>query len=189
MGLLNIGALAAKPLATDPFEYVIVEGFVSEQDRAGIVRGFPDIQDAGSFPLTELAVGPGLEALIEEMQGADFRKVVEQKFGVDLAGAPTLFTLRGRCDSRDGRIHTDSKKKIITVLVYLNDAEWEADGGRLRLLRNGKGLDDVAAEVSPEFGNLLVFKRSDRSWHGHEPYVGPRRVLQMNWVVSDTAAA
>jgi hypothetical protein len=128
-------------------------------------------------------------ALIDEMNGPAFRRSVEQKFGVDLSGAPTMFTLRGRCDARDGRIHTDSKKKIITVLVYLNDQGWDAAGGRLRLLRSGQDLNATAAEVSPEFGSLLVFRRSDRSWHGHEAYVGPRRVLQMNWVVSDKVAA
>ncbi len=47
----------------------------------------------------------------------------------------------------------------------------------------------MAAEVSPKFGTLLVFRRSDNSWHGHEQYVGPRKVLQMNWVVSDKVAA
>ena len=189
MGLLNLKALTDKPLATDPFDYVIVEGFVGEKGRAGIIGGFPDIQDAGSFPLSELDVGQGLTALIDELNGPAFRAAVEAKFGLDLSGAPTMFTLRGRCDARDGRIHTDSKKKLITVLLYLNDAEWEAEGGRLRLLRDGETLNDTVAEISPQFGNLLVFKRSNNSWHGHEPYVGPRRVLQMNWVVSDSVAA
>jgi SM-20-related protein len=34
-----------------------------------------------------------------------------------------------------------------------------------------------------------VFRRSDRSWHGHETYEGQRKVIQMNWVVSGQAAA
>jgi hypothetical protein len=189
MALLNLTALSEAPLAADPFEYVIVDGFLAETDRTQIVDGFPDMSDAGSFPLSELQLGPGLTALIDELNGPAFRRVVEQKFDLDLSGAPTMFTLRGRCDARDGRIHTDSKKKIVTVLLYLNEAEWGAEGGRLRLLRSGDNLNDVAAEVSPMFGALLVFKRSETSWHGHEPYVGPRRVLQMNWVVSDKVAA
>ncbi len=189
MGLLNLKALADSPLAADPFEYVVVEGFLAEADRPPIADSFPEMPDAGSFPLSELQIGPGLTALIDELNSAAFRRVVEQKFDVDLGAAPTMFTLRGRCDARDGRIHTDSKKKIVTVLIYLNEAEWSADGGRLRLLRSGEDLNDVAAEVSPSFGTLLAFRRSERSWHGHEQYVGPRRVLQMNWVVSDKVAA
>jgi hypothetical protein len=188
MGLLKIEALAQTPLQTDPYEYVVVENFLDEADQAQVLGGFPEMPDAGSFPLSELQVGPGMQALFDALEGPAFRKAVERKFGLDLAGRPTMFTLRGRCDARDGRIHTDSKKKIITVLLYLNEG-WQEEGGRLRLLKNGEDLDAVAAEVSPRFGTLLVFRRSDNSWHGHEPYVGPRKVLQMNWVVSDKVAA
>jgi hypothetical protein len=188
MGLLKIEALAATPLQTDPYEYVVVENFLDHADQAKILGGFPEMPDAGSFPLSELEIGPGLQDLFDALDGPEFRKAVEQKFGLDLAGRATMFTLRGRCDTRDGRIHTDSKKKIITVLLYLNEG-WQEEGGRLRLLRNGEDLDAVAAEVPPKFGTLLVFRRSEQSWHGHELYIGPRKVLQMNWVVSDKVAA
>ena len=188
MDLLKIDALARTPLQIEPYEYVVVEDFLDADAQGQILGGFPDMPDAGSFPLSELEVGPGLQALFDALEGAEFRKAVEQKFGLDLQGKPTMFTLRGRCDARDGRIHTDSKKKIITVLLYLNEG-WQEEGGRLRLLQNGEDLNAVAAEVSPKFGTLLVFRRSDNSWHGHEQYVGPRKVLQMNWVVSDKVAA
>ena len=46
-------------------------------------------------------------------------------------------------------------------------------------------MDDFAAEVPPDNGTLLVFKRSDNSWHGHHPFEGPRRSLQMNWMTSE----
>jgi hypothetical protein len=188
MGLLKIDALAKTPLQTEPYEYVVVENFLDEAAQGQILGGFPEMPDAGSFPLSELEVGPGLQALFDALDGPEFRKAVEQKFGLDLQGKPTMFTLRGRCDARDGRIHTDSKKKIITVLLYLNEG-WQEEGGRLRLLRSGEDLDAVAAVVPPNFGTLLVFRRSDKSWHGHEQYMGPRKVLQMNWVVSDKVAA
>ena len=188
MGLLRLDALARTPLQTAPFDYLVVEGFIDDSARDQILGGFPEMEDAGSFPLSELTVGPGLRALFDALDGPEFRKAMEEKFGLDLAGKPTMFTLRGRCDARDGRIHTDSKKKIITVLLYLNDA-WQEDGGRLRLLRNGEDLNAVVAEVPPSFGTLLAFRRADNSWHGHEPYVGPRKVIQMNWVVSGQVAA
>jgi hypothetical protein len=140
MGLLKIEALAETPLQTDPYEYVVVENFLDQADQAQILGGFPEMPDAGSFPLSELEVGPGLQALFDALDGPAFRKAVEQKFGLDLHGRATMFTLRGRCDTRDGRIHTDSKKKIITVLLYLNEG-WNEDGGRLRLLRNGEDLN------------------------------------------------
>ena len=71
-----------------------------------------------------------------------------------------MITVRGRSDGKDGRIHTDSATKIITLLLYLNPS-WEA-AGRLRLLRGPDDLDDYAAEVPPLAGTMLAFRRSDR---------------------------
>ena len=64
------------------------------------------------------------------------------------------------------------------------DSTLESDvGGRLRILRSGKDLSDFAEEVSPFAGTLLAFRRCENSWHGHEPFEGPRRAIQLNWVV------
>jgi SM-20-related protein len=188
MGLLDLEALARTPLQTDPFDYLLVEGFIDPATKDAVLGGFPPMQDPGSYPLSEVEVGAGMQVLFDALNGPEFRAAIEEKFGLDLGGKPTMFTVRGHCDARDGRIHTDSKKKIITVLLYLNEA-WGEAGGRLRLLRNGEDLNAIAAEVSPAFGSLLVFRRTDNSWHGHERYVGPRKVIQMNWVVSDQVAA
>ena len=92
-----------------------------------------------------------------------------------------MVTVRGRSDGKDGRIHTDSATKIITLLLYLNPG-WERPDGRLRLLRGADDLDDYAPEVAPLAGTMVAFRRSDRSFHGHRPHVGERRMLQLNWV-------
>jgi SM-20-related protein len=187
MAFLDIEALSAAPVRHDPFDYVVLEHFVRPEARTAISADYPTIDKPGSFALEDLAVRGSVAALVEEMKGERFRRAIEAKFGVALDGKPTTFTLRGMCGEKDGYIHTDSKSKIITVLVYLNDA-WAPDGGRLRLLRNGRDLDDYAAEAPPDFGSLVAFRRSDRSWHGHKPFIGPRRVLQMNWVTSQGTA-
>ena len=48
-----------------------------------------------------------------------------------------MVTLRGASREKDGRIHTDSTAKRVTVLLYLNpDSEsWAKQEGCLRLLR------------------------------------------------------
>ena len=118
------------------------------------------------------------------MNGPEFREAIERKFGLDLSDRPTMFTIRGFCARNNGKIHTDTRSKIVTVLLYLNQ-DWEAGGGRLRILRSGTDLNDAAEEVSPNGGTLLVFRRSDNSWHGHEPFEGQRRAIQMNWVTDE----
>src|SRR6202012_1061680 len=80
MDLLKIDALAKTPLQIEPYEYVVVEDFLDAGAQGQILGGFPDMPDAGSFPLSELEVGPGLQALFDALEGPEFRKAVEHKF-------------------------------------------------------------------------------------------------------------
>ena len=183
MSFLDLDRLASAALVKEPFEYVVVPGFVRPEALRPIRDAYPSIERPGSFPVSELRFGDNFANLLEELEGPAFRHAIETKFGVDLSGRPTMVTVRGKCGTRDGNIHTDSKSKIITVLLYLNEP-WEAQGGRLRLLRSATDLEDYALEVPPEAGLLLAFRRSDRSFHGHKEYIGPRRVIQLNWVAN-----
>jgi hypothetical protein len=184
MSAIDLAAFRATPLVREPFEYLIVPGFIRREAWPAIQETFPALDRPGSFPLSETTFGPAFRALIDELEGPGMRRAFEEKFNIDLKGRPTMVTVRGQCQQSDGRIHTDALSKIITVLVYMNP-NWEQAGGRLRLLRRADNLDDVIAEVPPEAGTLLAFRRSDNSWHGHKPFVGPRRVIQLNWVTDD----
>jgi SM-20-related protein len=178
---LNLEKFRAAKLETAPFLYVIVPGFLKRDSVKAVNATFPAISKGGSFPLDSVDDTATIKDVIAELDGAEFEDAVAEKFGVTLSGRPKMYSLRGYLRERDGQIHTDSKDKIITVLLYLNE-HWENPGGRLRLLKNGTDLESFVAEVPPENGNLLVFKRSENSWHGHHPFEGPRRALQMNWM-------
>ncbi|MEI9985033.1 MAG: hypothetical protein WDN69_18635 [Aliidongia sp.] len=80
-----------------------------------------------AFQRPKSKYGPAFAALLREMQGPELRAAFETKFDIDLSDRPTMVTVRGRAQAKDGRIHTDSKTKIITVLLYMNGA-WEAPG-------------------------------------------------------------
>lgn len=183
MALLNIDRLRTAKIETAPYLYTIVPGFLSPDTVARINATYPEIEKGGSYPIETLANTMAIKEVIDELDGPEFEQVIEDKFGVALADRPKMYSLRGYTRAKDGQIHTDSKDKIITVLLYLNE-NWKRDGGRLRILRNGRDVDDFAAEVPPDQGTLLVFKRADNSWHGHHPFEGQRRSLQMNWMTS-----
>jgi SM-20-related protein len=183
MLMLDLAAFNATELCREPFDFLVVPGFLKTEARAPINADFPRVDQPGSFPLSGLRYGPAFAALIDELRGESVQKAFEKKFGIDLRGRPTMFTVRSRCWEKDGQIHTDSASKVITVLIYMNP-KWEESGGRLRLLHSGTDLDDFVVEVPPEEGTLIAFRRSDNSWHGHKPFTGPRRVIQMNWVIS-----
>lgn len=169
------------PLVREPFEFVVVDGFVRRETLPGILADFPQIRRTGSFPIDTVRCGPAFAQLVAALRGGPLRRAVEEKFDIDLRDRPTLLTVRGRSDGRDGHIHTDSASKIITLLLYMNPV-WDRPEGRLRLLRSPGDLEDFAREIVPLAGTMLAFRRSERSFHGHHPHYGERRSLQLNWV-------
>jgi SM-20-related protein len=179
--VLDLERLRRAPLNRDPFDFVVVERFVRDEALPALATDFPRLDGHGSFPMAAQSCGPAFAELVAALEGAALRRAVADKFGVVLDGRPTMVTVRGRSDGKDGRIHTDSATKIITLLLYLNPA-WEPAEGRLRLLRGPDDLDDFAVEVAPLAGTMLAFRRSARSFHGHRAHVGERRVVQLNWV-------
>lgn len=184
MRMLDLTAFENQTLVPEPFPYLVLPEFLKPEARAAVNADFPKIDKPGSFPLDTLRFGDTFAAFMDELRTTAVRDAFAAKFGVDLTHKPTMITVRGRCSERDGSIHTDAVTKIITVLIYLNP-NWDQAGGRLRLLRSGEDLENVILEVPPHDGTLIAFKRSDNSWHGHKPFVGERRVIQLNWVTSE----
>jgi SM-20-related protein len=178
---IDLEAFAAAPLAREPFAFAMVPRFVRPEAMAAINADFPLVTHPGSFPLPTLKYGPAFADFMAAIQGPEFTRAVQQKLGVDLKSRPTMVTARGVSAARDGQIHTDSRTKLITVLIYMNNA-WEAKTGRLRLLRGPDDLEDVIAEVPPDEGTMLIFKNEPNAWHGFHAFEGPRRVIQLNWV-------
>lgn len=183
MAALDLAAIDSATPSHDPFEHVIVPGVISADVLAAIHEDFPRIDKPGSHPLSQISYGPHFDALLDELQAPPFAERVGAKLGIELTGRPTMITVRGQCRPTDGKIHTDSTGKLVTVLIYLNPS-WEAPGGQLRLLRNNRDLDDYVVEVPPEEGTLVAFACSPNAWHGHHSFEGQRRTIQLNWVHS-----
>ena len=142
---LDLAAFRATPLTRQPFEYLIVPGFVKAEMRATINADYPRIEAPGSFPVSELTYGPAFASLLEALTGPELRAAFEEKFQISLRGRPTTLTVRGRCGPKDGNIHTDQVSKIITVLIYMNPS-WEQNGGQANVL---------TSKLHP-FGNITV---------------------------------
>lgn len=187
---LDFEKLAATPVAVAPFPHVVVPDFVPPAMLDAVLADLPPLRKRGSFPPDAVRLGPAARALMAAMEGPALRAAIAGLFGLELAGAPTMVTLRGWTSDRDGRIHCDSLAKRVTVLLYLNrQAEsWVRQEGCLRLLRGPDDLEDFAVEVPPVNGTLLVFPNGPASWHGHRPFVGPRYSVQLNYMTTDDKA-
>ncbi len=181
---MHLDKLKTATLSRDPFDFVYVPEMLERSELSEIVRDFPEVPAGGSFDVSSLKCGPAFRRLVEEMRSKSFRAPFEIMFGLDLAAYPLHITVRGHVRSKDGDIHTDSKEKILTGLLYLNP-EWNESGGRLRLLRGDNDIENYALEVPPVDGNLVVFRRGEKSWHGHLPSKARRLSLQFNWVTGD----
>jgi hypothetical protein len=120
MSLLDIEALRATPLKRDPYDYFVVEHFVKPDVFAKVVADPPEIESTRSIPPSELNIHGKFKELLAEMNVREFRKAIEEKFGLDLSSRPTMFTVRGNCARNNGKIPTDTESKIITVLLYMN---------------------------------------------------------------------
>ncbi len=185
---LETAAFEATPLAADPFPHLVVRNFVAMENVARVAADFPRLPGPGAFPPRALRLKGHFAGLIAELSEPWLRQAIEDKFNVDLTGRPLVWTARGYVQERDGAVHTDTRSKLVTILLYLNE-DWTSTGGRLRLLRSRETLGDPVVEVPPLGGTLLAFLRSDRSWHGHLPHVGERRAIQLNFMTDAWIAA
>lgn len=184
--VLNIDELKKAVVIEKPFPYFVIDNIIRPEVLTEVVRGFPQIEQRGSFPIDAYPFSGKFETFIQELQREELRDLIGEKFSMDLEENPSTITLKGFTTERDGLIHVDSSTKLITVLIYLN-LNWQAEGGKLRLLYNNKDLEPYAAEVAPEAGRCLIFKVTKDCWHGHAPFVGERHSIQLNYVTSEEA--
>lgn len=170
----------------DPFPFISASGLVDEGAREAIARDFPKFPEPGYLPYNKEECGPSVNRLIEEATSPAIADRLGNMLGIEhLSGYPTLVTICTTLNKRHGTIHTDSRSKIATVLIYLNDTWDNTSNGCLRFLGSNDDIDNmIAPELPPTYGNFAMFKRTENSFHGHLPYEGERRVVQIAWITS-----
>jgi hypothetical protein len=168
----------------EPFRFIVAQEQLPRTAAHALQEDFPKYAGAGFFPYEERDCGPSVNRLIAELTDPAVASAIGSRLGIDNLGQyPTLVTLCRSLNKRHGTIHTDSKSKVATALLYLNESWPDTSDGCFRMLNRVDAIDDLAApEVRPLYGNLVVFKRADNSFHGHLPFEGERRVIQVAWL-------
>lgn len=174
-------------LERTPFPFLLAHGQLPAEARHDLERDYPAYPSAGFFPFDPADCGPSINALVEQLTTPAFARLIGAKLGIDdLDRYPTLVSLCRRMNKRHGTIHTDSDSKVATVLLYLTPQWPDTSDGCLRFLHRIDNIDDVVVpELKPLFGEFAVFKRCENSFHGHLPYEGERRVIQVAWLTSE----
>ena len=170
-----------------PFPFMIAHGQLPDEARNDLERDFPKYTSAGFFPYDPADCGPSINKLVQQLTTPEFASAIGRYLGIENLGQyPTLVTLCRALNKRHGTIHTDSRSKVATALLYLNPQWPDSSDGCLRFLNRVDNIDDlVAPELKPLYGEFAVFKRCDNSFHGHLPYEGERRVVQVAWLTSE----
>lgn len=179
---IDLNAIRSAPVERQPYPFLLNSNFLKSDQIEDLRREFPDITKPGFLTVDDVEIKGKFKTLIDELEGPQLTSALSERFGVDLSPYPRLTTIRKVSQLKDGRIHTDGPSKVLTLLVYMNDA-WQDDGaGRLRVLNGPDDFDDMVTEVPPTMGTVFAFLRADNSWHGHKPFAGERRVVQVAWI-------
>ncbi|EGF90345.1 hypothetical protein ABI_33630 [Asticcacaulis biprosthecium C19] len=185
--MLRYDSISATPANDYPFRNLIGADILPTELEGEIERDFPQINKTGFMRPEDFPMGPAFRTLLEEVRSEAFARAVGDKLGVDLVGKPSWVTVRKWSALKDGRTHTDGADKLASALIYLNREG--ASGGNLRFLEGPDQDGPGTEEVNPGYGHFIAFPRLDNSWHGHKPFEGERRVIQIAWLVSDDAVA
>lgn len=170
-----------------PFHFLIARGQLPTHAQAALAEDFPRYSSAGFFPCETADCGPSIVRLVNDLTRREFADAIGKRLGLpDLGSYPTLVTICRFLNKRHGTIHTDSRSKIATALLYLN-ADWpDTSEGCLRFLARIDDIDSlVVDEIRPLYGTIAAFRRADNSFHGHLPHEGERRVIQVAWLTSE----
>jgi len=170
----------------EPFAFLVAREQLPRAAADVLDRDFPRYESAGFFPYQAEDCGPSIVACVDALTSPEFARALGERLGIaQLESYPTLVTICRLLNKRHGTIHTDSRSKVATALLYL-EPEWpHGSAGALRFLSRIDSIDAlVAPEISPVYGTIAAFRRADDSFHGHLPFEGERRVIQVAWLTS-----
>ncbi len=180
--VINIDVIRNAEVQTAPYRYIVGDHFLQDDKIPKLREEFPPIDKPGYLTVDEVMIKGTFKQLINDLESDEMADALSRKLDLDLVPLPRLTTIRRLSQLKDGRIHTDSESKLATFLVYMNDSWNAGEDGRLRVLNDGENFDNVTAEISPVMGTCFGFRRADNSWHGHKPFAGERRVVQITWL-------
>jgi len=184
--LLELGRLNQVPLCAEPYRWAFIDKLFSPINAARLAETFPKDKVkkvAGSdgekgyqyFTRSLVQMGAsqasnpeGLSdvwtGLTRDLLSPAYRQTISRITGLDLSDAlleVNVFHYGPDCWLGP---HLDLKEKLVTHVLYFNQA-WNRDyGGYLKVL-GSSDMDDVVAECLPLAGNSALLVRSDNSWH------------------------
>jgi len=184
--MIDFGRFNPELLSTNPYRWAFIDRLFSSSDAADLVKTFPAdhfktvkgydgekgyeyearaliAMGAGEASRPEF-LSPAWRRLAEDLLSPAYRETMAELTGVELAELPIEVNVFHYGRSAWLGPHVDLEDKIVTHVLYFNEAWDEGDGGCLTILRSGD-MNDAVRVIPPLIGNSVVLVRSDNSWH------------------------
>lgn len=161
------------------FPYLKIDNFLNKNIIRNILINFPKLKINGSIHISNLNLDIHHKKLINELKSDEFKKIISNKFNINLNDSYCFITYRFASSKNDGKIHVDSKDKIMTILLYLNS---DSNISNLRLLKDNSNINNYFDEIPSSVNSGIIFKVTDNCWHGYVPYIGQRFLIQINFI-------
>jgi SM-20-related protein len=188
--MIDLTRISKQVLQTEPYCWAEIDDLFTPEDAAALAEEFPyehfktvvgdDGEKAYEYEARAL-IGMGADtisfpeelteswlALAQDLISAPYRAAMSLLTSCDLTEVPVEVNVFHYGPGARLGAHADLKDKIVTHVLYFNQAWNRADGGCLSILRS-KDPADVVAEIGPIVGNSAVLVRSENSWHSVAP--------------------
>jgi SM-20-related protein len=184
--MIELNRISAALLESEPYQWAAIDKLFSPDDAALLAASFPHdhfkrlasydgekdfeyeirclIRMGEHSPSRARQLSSAWLALAGDFLSSGYRTAMTSMTGLDLRNAPLEVNLFHYPPGGSHGAHPDHRNKIVTHILYFNEAWNDDDGGYLKILRSSNP-EDVAARVWPIVGNSAVLVRSRDSWH------------------------
>ena len=125
--VIDVETIRRATVSRDPYTHMLVDNVLNAEAVPALRAEFPNITKPGFLTVDEVELHGKFKQLIDEPEKTELSEVMSQRMGIDLHPYRRLTTIRKISQAKDGRSHTDGTAKVMTLLVYMNDA-WQDDG-------------------------------------------------------------
>lgn len=185
------------PINKSPFPHMVVEGVLPDAIYNKLIKNLPDnyepiekTRGTRGYPLRYTASLDNYPELQSAFMDGEVKKALIDRFSLTEEYSQDLLLIR---DKPGYKItpHTDTLAKVVTILFYLAEKEIKSAGTKLYTPKKkdfkckaGLHYDfesfDAKITVPYKPNTMLIFLRTDNSFHGVEPSKYERNVLLYN---------
>ena len=111
MSLIDLKALDAVELQTDPFDYIVVPDFLPPDALRQVNGDYPAIDTATNHELRDLSYGPNFQSLLAELQSNAFRTQLGERRMLQYNFLSN--SVLAQINQKIGRIGTHFNKRVL----------------------------------------------------------------------------